>query len=93
MVLGLSVTGRATLARSWNTRTRLESIRPLLESRAKLPLRFADYTAGLLLQDMRICSLQSVKVSRDGGGKEKLLTCYRKEEKVSKAERIPCEQF
>jgi hypothetical protein len=34
-----------------------------------------------------------VKIPRDGGEKEELLTCYGKEEKESTAEWIPCEQL
>jgi hypothetical protein len=55
----------------------------------KYPVRFTHYTAELALQDMRIRLAQSLKIPRDCGGKEILLTCKRKEQKGWETERIP----
>jgi hypothetical protein len=55
----------------------------------KYPVPFTHYPAKILWQDLRIRSAQSVKIPREGGGKETLLTCKRTEQKGWNAERIP----
>jgi hypothetical protein len=63
---------------------RNESLHSVDVKPVKSSVRFAHVTAGVLLEHMRIRSALSVKIPRDGDGKEKLLIRYGKEEKRPK---------
>jgi hypothetical protein len=54
----------------------------------KYTVRFTHYMAKPVLQDMGICSAQSVEISRDGGGKEIF-----DGQKGWKTERITCQEL
>jgi hypothetical protein len=72
---------------------RTESLQGVGLKPVKYLVPFTHYTAKFLLQDMRIRSGQTVKIARDGGRKETLLTCKRTEQKGWKTERIPSQEL